>query len=86
VAEAQARIAKNIHLPIGYRIVWAGKFQDLQTAKQRLAVFVPMSLAMIMILLYSLFNSVPVPAQVGRTQWTNSTRANGGLMRAPPSS
>jgi cobalt-zinc-cadmium resistance protein CzcA len=58
VAEAQARIAKNIHLPIGYRMVWAGEFQDLQTAKQRLAVFVPMSLAMIMILLYSLFNSV----------------------------
>jgi cobalt-zinc-cadmium resistance protein CzcA len=58
VAEAQARIAKNIHLAVGYRIVWAGEFQDLQTAKQRLAVFVPMSLAMIMILLYSLFNSV----------------------------
>jgi cobalt-zinc-cadmium resistance protein CzcA len=58
VAEAQARIAKNIHLAVGYRIVWAGEFQDLQTAKGRLAVFVPMSLAMIMILLYSLFNSV----------------------------
>ncbi|MGO9991663.1 MAG: efflux RND transporter permease subunit [Steroidobacteraceae bacterium] len=58
VAEAQARIAKNIKLPTGYRIVWAGEFQDLQTAKARLAVFVPMSLALIMILLYSLFNSV----------------------------
>jgi heavy metal efflux system protein len=58
VAEAQARIAKNIKLPSGYRIVWAGEFQDLQTAKTRLAVFVPMSLALILILLYSLFNSV----------------------------
>jgi heavy metal efflux system protein len=58
VAEAQARIARNIHLPTGYRIVWAGEFQDLQTAKQRLAVFVPMSLSLILILLYSLFNSV----------------------------
>ncbi len=57
VAEAQARIAKNIHLPSGYRIVWAGEFQDLQTAKTRLAVFVPMSLVLILILLYSLFNS-----------------------------
>jgi len=45
VAEAQRRIAENIHLPAGYRIVWAGEFQDLQTAKKRLAVFVPMSLA-----------------------------------------
>jgi cobalt-zinc-cadmium resistance protein CzcA len=58
VAEAQARIAKNLHLPNGYRIMWAGEFQDLQTAKLRLAVFVPMSLALIMILLYSLFSSV----------------------------
>jgi len=57
VAEAQARIAKNIKLPTGYRIVWAGEFQDLQTAKTRLAVFVPMSLVLILILLYSLFNS-----------------------------
>jgi heavy metal efflux system protein len=58
VAEAQRRMAENIHLPAGYRIVWAGEFQDLQTAKKRLAVFVPMSLALIMVLLYSLFNSV----------------------------
>jgi len=58
VAEAQARIAKNIKLPTGYRIVWAGEFQDLETAKTRLAVFVPMSLVLILILLYSLFNSV----------------------------
>ena len=58
VADAQRRIAENIHLPTGYRIVWAGEFEDLQTAKKRLAVFVPMSLALILVLLYSLFNSV----------------------------
>ncbi len=58
VAEAQRRITENIHLPTGYRMVWAGEFEDLQTAKTRLAVFVPMSLALIVVLLYSLFNSV----------------------------
>jgi cobalt-zinc-cadmium resistance protein CzcA len=58
VAEAQERIAKNVKLPTGYRIVWAGEFQDLQVAKDRLAVFVPISLAMILVLLFSLFNSV----------------------------
>jgi heavy metal efflux system protein len=58
VAEAQARIARNVKLPTGYRILWAGEFQDLQTAKERMAVFVPMSLALILILLYSLFNSI----------------------------
>jgi heavy metal efflux system protein len=58
VADAQRRIAANIHMPAGYRIVWAGEFEDLQTAKHRLGVFVPMSLALILVLLYSLFNSV----------------------------
>jgi cobalt-zinc-cadmium resistance protein CzcA len=57
VAETQALIAKDIQLPNGYRIVWAGEFQDLQNAKQRLMVFVPISLGMILVLLYSLFNS-----------------------------
>jgi heavy metal efflux system protein len=58
VAEVQERIARNVTFPRGYRIVWAGEFQDLQLAKQRLAVFVPMSLALILVLLFSLFNSL----------------------------
>jgi cobalt-zinc-cadmium resistance protein CzcA len=57
-AEAQQRIAKNIKLPTGYRIVWAGEFEDLQTAKDRLAIFVPLSLGLIIVLLFSLFNSL----------------------------
>jgi len=58
VAEAQARIARNVRLPNGYRLVWAGEFQDLKDAQARLAVVVPLSLLLILVLLYSLFNSV----------------------------
>ena len=58
VAEAQERIAKNVPLPPGYRMEWAGEFGALQEAKKRLAVIVPLSLLLIMALLYSLFNSV----------------------------
>ena len=58
VAEAQERIAKNVTLPTGYRLVWAGEFEDLQLAQQRLAVIVPLSLVLILVLLYSLFNSL----------------------------
>ena len=58
VAEAQARIAKNVKLPTGYRLVWAGEFEDLQHAKQRLEVIVPISLVLILVLLYGLFNSL----------------------------
>jgi heavy metal efflux system protein len=58
VAEAQARIAKNVTLPTGYRLVWAGEFQDLQAAQARLEVIVPIALVLILALLYSLFNSL----------------------------
>jgi cobalt-zinc-cadmium resistance protein CzcA len=58
VEEAQQRIAKNVKLPTGYRIVWAGEFESLQLAKARLAVITPISLALIMVLLYGLFNSL----------------------------
>ena len=57
VEEAQQRIEKNVKLPNGYRIVWAGEFEELQQAKERLALIVPISLAMILVLLYGLFNS-----------------------------
>jgi cobalt-zinc-cadmium resistance protein CzcA len=58
VAEAQARIAKTVILPTGYRIIWAGEFEDLQLAKERLEFVVPVSLMLIVLLLYSLFNSL----------------------------
>jgi cobalt-zinc-cadmium resistance protein CzcA len=58
VAEAQERIARNVKLPIGYRLVWAGEFQDLQLAQHRLEVVVPVALLLILALLYTLFNSL----------------------------
>ena len=58
VAEAQRRIAQNVKLPTGYRILWAGEFEELQQAKARLEIIVPISLLMILILLYGLFNSM----------------------------
>ena len=58
VAEAQERIGKNVKLPVGYRIIWAGEFEDLQKAKERLEVIVPISLLLIIVLLYGLFNSL----------------------------
>jgi cobalt-zinc-cadmium resistance protein CzcA len=58
VSEAQARIAKNVKLPDGYRLVWAGEFEDLEKAQKRLEVIVPISLILILVLLYGLFNSL----------------------------
>jgi heavy metal efflux system protein len=58
VAEAQQRISQNVKLPSGYRIEWAGEFEELLQAKARLAIIVPLSLLLILVLLYVLFNSL----------------------------
>jgi cobalt-zinc-cadmium resistance protein CzcA len=58
VSDAQADVAKRVKLPTGYRIVWAGEFSDLQNAKARLAIIVPITFFLIFLLLYALFNSL----------------------------
>ncbi len=58
VAEAQALIARNVKLPQGYRIEWAGEFSELQQARARLAIVIPIAIACILVLLYGLFNSL----------------------------
>jgi cobalt-zinc-cadmium resistance protein CzcA len=57
VEEAQQRISRNVKLPTGYRIEWAGEFEWLQQAKKRLAIIIPITFVLIMVLLYALFNS-----------------------------
>ena len=58
VAEAQARIASHVKLPPGYRMEWSGEYGELQDAQRRLEVIVPISLVLILGLLYGLFNSI----------------------------
>jgi cobalt-zinc-cadmium resistance protein CzcA len=58
VQEAQERVARAIKLPNGYQIVWAGEFDDLQNAKRRLVVVIPITLFLILLLLYGLFNTL----------------------------
>lgn len=58
VTEAQNRLEKNVILPTGYRFDWAGEFEELQQAKARLQVVLPIALAIILLLLYTLFNSL----------------------------
>ncbi|MBC7996728.1 MAG: efflux RND transporter permease subunit, partial [Leptolyngbya sp.] len=57
VAEAQSRVAKNVVIPKGYKIVWSGQFENQERAMKRLAIVVPVVLALIFILLFASFNS-----------------------------
>tara|TARA_R110002050_G_scaffold204522_4_gene340171 strand:- start:95125 stop:99456 length:4332 start_codon:yes stop_codon:yes gene_type:complete len=58
VDDVQALINENLKLPIGYSITYGGQFENLQSAKSRLMVAVPIALILIFILLYFAFNSV----------------------------
>jgi Cu(I)/Ag(I) efflux system membrane protein CusA/SilA len=52
VAEAQAAVAGEVTLPPGYSLGWSGQFESLERARARLAVLVPVTLAVIFLLLF----------------------------------
>jgi len=58
VLEAQRKVAQEVRLPAGYRLEWVGEFGNLQDALQRLTVVVPLSIALICILLFIHFGSL----------------------------
>jgi cobalt-zinc-cadmium resistance protein CzcA len=58
VAEAREKVENNVKLPDGYHIEWSGEFGELKEAEERLAYIVPISLLLIVLLLYSAFNSL----------------------------
>jgi cobalt-zinc-cadmium resistance protein CzcA len=58
VAEAQSKVDQSVKLPFGYHTDWSGEFGELKEAEARLAYIVPLSIILIVILLYSTFNSL----------------------------
>jgi cobalt-zinc-cadmium resistance protein CzcA len=58
VLEAQERVAKDVPLPSGYRIDWAGDFANFQNAIDRLSIAVPIAIALILLLLYVSFGTL----------------------------
>ena len=57
VGEAQAKIAKQVQLPTGYRLIWGGSFENMQRAMARLKIIVPITIGLIFLLLFASFNS-----------------------------
>ena len=58
VAEARRRVAQFVNLPSGYHAEWSGEFGELKEAEARLAVIVPISILIIMLLLYGTFGAL----------------------------
>ncbi|MCW3120220.1 MAG: cobalt-zinc-cadmium resistance protein CzcA, partial [Chitinophagaceae bacterium] len=58
VKELQQKVEAQIKLPPGYHITYGGAFENLEAAKDRLSIAVPVSLLLIFLILYFAFNSV----------------------------
>ncbi|MBC7486899.1 MAG: efflux RND transporter permease subunit [Cytophagaceae bacterium] len=64
IAEAQAKVKKNIELPKGYSMSWTGEFENQVRATKRLGQVVPISILAIFIILFITFNNVKDAALV----------------------
>jgi heavy metal efflux system protein len=58
VQDVQALIARSIHLPEGYHLELAGEYDSLKKEQRRLAFIIPISLVIILALLFAAFNSL----------------------------
>jgi cobalt-zinc-cadmium resistance protein CzcA len=58
VEEAIAKVDRQVKLPVGYHIDWAGEYASQQRAQKRLTIIIPLTLLVIFMILYSMFGSM----------------------------
>ncbi len=58
VEEAQSAVQAQVRLPPGYLVDWGGQFENQERANDRLLLILPITLAIVFMLLYMTFNSV----------------------------
>ena len=58
VDDMQREVAKAVPMPAGYAVSWSGQFEYMERAAERLKLVIPVTLAIIFILLYLLFRSI----------------------------
>ena len=58
VEEAITKVTKNVALPAGYHLEWAGEYESQKRANKRMAVVVPITMLAIFLILYTMFRSL----------------------------
>ena len=58
VADMKAQVEATVRLPPGYSITWSGEFENQERAMKRLSIIVPLSIAIIFLLLFDAFKSL----------------------------
>jgi cobalt-zinc-cadmium resistance protein CzcA len=57
VEEAIAKVNKQVKLPVGYRLDWAGEYESQKRSSRRLLIVCPITVLLIFMILYGMFNS-----------------------------
>jgi cobalt-zinc-cadmium resistance protein CzcA len=57
VEEAIAKVNRNVELPAGYHLEWAGEYESQKRADKRMALVVPITVLVIFLILYTMFRS-----------------------------
>lgn len=60
VTEARTKVEAQLKMPPGYRLEWAGQFENFNRAKNRLLLVVPVALTIIFVMLFLMFGDVKV--------------------------
>lgn len=58
VDEARAAVAASVRIPNGFYVEWGGNFQNLQEARNRLLLLAPVSLIIVLLMIYTAFGSI----------------------------
>jgi cobalt-zinc-cadmium resistance protein CzcA len=58
VEDARTQVAEKVKIPPGYFLEWGGSFKNLEQAKERLLIVVPLALALVFIMIYVAFGSI----------------------------
>src|SRR5581483_10810498 len=58
VEEAIDKVTKEVKLPPGYRLEWAGEYESAKRSQKRLAIIIPLTLMLIFVILYTMFGTL----------------------------
>ena len=61
VQEAQKKVAEQVTLPAGYHIAWGGEYEEYTASRGQLRIVIPITLALIFLLLFSLYQNFKFP-------------------------
>jgi heavy metal efflux system protein len=62
VNDAQKQVTASVQLPSGYRVAWGGEFEEYTASRSQLQVVLPITIALIFLLLFGLYHNVKFPA------------------------